>query len=230
MPLITKKEFAEKCGVTMPSITYAIKKKLVILARDGKRINTSNKQNAQYLKNQLAKKTDKEKTENKKTKTPSQKKTTTTATPRKPKTKPQDKKTKTASKKDQKPNVEKSDDGQLTLFELDRHRKEKDLEMKEINIQMKQLELRRLSGELIPSKLVQSVFEVFSNSMMESMKASAESFRVKFISMAKLKPEIGAKMQSELVDMINDGHRDALIQAQNELVKVFELAKQKNNV
>lgn len=236
MSLITKKEFAEKCGVTMPSISYAIRKGLIVLARDKKRINTTHKLNSEYLKNKIAEQKDKNKTPSKKTET-TQKKTRTpkkktpqkTTKTTKPKVSKENKKAKTPDKKPETPPEEDDDNGQLTIFELDRNRKKADLEMKEINIQMKQLELRRLSGELIPSKLVQAVFEVFSNSMMESMKNSAESFRVKFINQAKLKSDIGAKMQSQLVDMINDGHRDALIQAKSEMTKVFELAKQKNN-
>jgi hypothetical protein len=219
MAYLSKKSVAEKCGVKMPAITAAIKTKKLVLMKDGKRINTANKLNSEYFlfheKRLQDLKKEKEKKTNKKK--PPIKKLPVKKTPvRKPKTK-------TPPADDAPP---ENKDGQLTIYDLNKIHKEKEIQLKEINIENKKLENRRLSGELIPVKYVKLIVKIQSKSFIESYQNNLESFIIQFIGQNKITPKKGAQIKKQLIDFINKSHDESITQAQQKMAEAFELSKQ----
>ena len=228
MAYLSKKDFAEKCGVKMPAISAALKSKKLILMKDGKRINTRNKLNHEYflfhqkrledLKKQAEKKTAKKNVSKSKGKNQPDKKA--------PETSKKDTSQKRANQIRNGNNKNEDEPEQLTIFDLNKIQKEKDIELKEINIKNKILENRRLSGELIPVKFVKEIVKVQSKAFIDVYSNHAESFIIQFVGENKIGVKQAAKLKKQIVDFINTAHEQSITQAQQKMHEAFELNKQ----
>jgi hypothetical protein len=209
MPLYRKSQFAQLCKVDPGTITKAITAGKIILATDGERINTKKKQNQEFLEQKQKEARDREIKEQAKLE--------------RAKKMVQEMPAKAQAKEE----ADSMADDDVLEWDLDRKKKLRDIELKEMNIRLKKIEETRLKGELIPRAFVKQVFEIYNTAVTDSFKNAADTFRINLATQLKLKPKISAAMHKDLTDMINDAQEEAMVLAKAEMRRAFEAAKQK---
>jgi hypothetical protein len=186
MALMSKKEFAGKCGMKTKQLAVYIKRGKV-LVDDEEMIDDNNLQNVDFYKHHSSK----------------PKRTTEIKSEgvAKPKTKPVK-----ASKKEQREQSEKTE----TLYDLEKEKKSLDIETNRKRNELLSMELAKKSGKLIPTSDVKALFAQHSKSITVSFGQFIEGFLSEIGKRSKLNANQIAEMRGRMIVMLNQSVDEAV--------------------
>ena len=206
MPRYSRKEFIELCGIQHAYLTMNVKRNKVILNTNDE-IDTSLQINHDFLTKQVAKlkkkaldasiEPDQEKepeNENKKIPQPN------APTPNAPKVK----------KRPKRKDDEEIEKEALASYNLDRYKKQLEIESLENSNKIAQIKLDKLNGVLIPTDLVMVLFGQHSKSLTTAFHQASENFVVEMSAAYGVKKVDTARMRGELITIVNKAIKDSL--------------------
>lgn len=230
MARLTRKEFAELCGVSNAYVTQYIGRGKIIEEKfEGyrkKMIDTDNLYNKDFMSSRVLKATQE------KLKTVSAEKGLEVELKIKPKKKTPVKKTVLQRKvdvreesipvQDNDPELSGSD---ISGYDLDNLKKQRDIELKEVNIRINTLKEKKMMGDLIPKDLVQRMISQLSQSFLQTYTDKSEVFLVNASHRNKLSADATAELKGELIQMINIAHDKAITEAKKEFKTIVSDVK-----
>lgn len=202
MALMTRVEFAEICGVSYPHLAVYIKRGKVIEEKfkghKKKKIDTENLYNKDFY----------EKNKNK----------NSGSVPEKKKKVAQKSE---VVKSDPEPSTSVGDSG----YNLDQKKKQRDIELKELSIEQKRLEIDKTKGKLIPKDLVQRMISQLSQSFLQTYMEKSELFVIEVGHKNKLSADARAELKGQMIDMINNAHKNSIEEAKSEFRSIVGITK-----
>jgi len=200
MPVYTRPEFAEACGVTQSYVNNYISRKKIIVNKDNK-IDTSDPYNKLFFdKRQGVKKESKKKVERKR-------------------------KLEELPKESDPVSTEST-----TNFNLDRLKKEAELEKAELDIELKKVELAKKSGEVIPTDLVKNVIKNHVKSITLKFHQAADNYLSEISNETGMKGERLAYWRGALIDQINEASVEAVEESKKDVEHIVQEYSQKRGV
>jgi hypothetical protein len=106
--------------------------------------------------------------------------------------------------------------------QLDLEKKRLSIEKQREDLEKVRLEKRKLSGDMVPTESVRSIFALLGSSFQKATKSGVENLLSELFHRAKVDPAIAAEFRSRLVDVINESHEMGLQGAKKELVKIIQ--------
>ena len=100
-------------------------------------------------------------------------------------------------------------EGTQMVLQLDRKKKEADLEAAELNIEIKKIELAKKRGEVIPTDLATTVFRNHFKSVTKAFHQGANNFIATIAKRAGIPKDDLADLRGELIEIVNDSVKDA---------------------
>lgn len=232
MARLTRNEFAELCGVSNAYVTQYIGRGKIIEEKfEGyrkKMIDTDNLYNKDFMSSRVLKSTQE------KLKTVSAEKGLEVELKIKPKKKEPVKKIAPKEKEvvkkesvsvsvpDNDPELSGSD---ISGYDLDNLKKQRDIELKEVNIRINTLKEKKMMGDLIPKDLVQRMISQLSQSFLQTYTDKSEVFLVNASHRNKLSADASAELKGELIQMINLAHDKAITEAKKEFKTIVSDVK-----
>jgi len=205
MGLLTKKEFAEKCGIQTKVLSVYIKRGKVIVSGSGI-IDDTNLVNMQFVKNQEL-------------------------IPRK-KTRVSENEPVVLSEKPQKAQKrEKKNDNHTKLderFDLDTEKKKMEIEKLQRESRVAEAQHQKLMGKMLPTDPVKTLFIQTIKAYTVSFRQAAEKIIMEFAAINKMNRNDLAQMRGELISAINraaeDGNTESK-KAVNGIIREYSQAK-----
>lgn len=179
MALYKQADFAKKCGVTNAYVSVNKKRGKVIFTSDGY-IDDSEEENIYFMQKCIDKLS---KESNELESKPAQ--------------------SDADNKKSTKKSEEKKDGG-VSKSDLDRIKKELDIEKVKVDTRLQELKEQKIRGEVIPFVLVKQVLVTHTQSIVTSQKDSIEYLLINFSKEAKLTGAQLAKLRGTMVEHLND--------------------------
>lgn len=212
MPILSRKEILELCEKNKGSVAMAVKRGNLI-QDDSRKIDTSIEHNRIFLKKWLFDAFP-ENIANEKMKIISYNFSEEKKEPTPKKEKP----LKSTRRRNKEPeNKTESDSESLEVL-----KKRAELEFKKSQAELNQLKIKTLKGENIPTDLVVKVFSILGKSFLTSYKNGSKNFVQDVAHKTRMSIEDKSYMESELVKVINQSHKDSLDLAKKELRSVID--------
>lgn len=123
-----------------------------------------------------------------------------------------------------------TDTASASEFELNKLKKMREIESKEIEIRLKLLDEKKKMGELIPVDLVKNVVSTHSRSITTSFKDGLERMITVLTSKHKFTLEEVAELRSDMVKVINKGIDTAIDRSKKDLRKIINEFSQSREV
>jgi hypothetical protein len=95
-----------------------------------------------------------------------------------------------------------------------------DLEAKKMRLETQKLEARKLRGEMVPTELIASLFQLLGGSFQSVYKTNAENMLNELFHRAKVDPAIAAEFKGQLIEVINEAHSEAVDNVQDQLKRI----------
>lgn len=95
-----------------------------------------------------------------------------------------------------------------------------DLEAKKLRLETQILEARKLRGEMVPTELIASLFQLLGGSFQSVYKTNSENMMNELFHRAKVDPAIAAEFKGRLVEVINEAHSEAVDNVQDQLKRI----------
>ena len=230
MARLSRIEFAELCGVSNAYVTQYIGRGKIIEEKfEGykkKMIDTDNLYNKDFMSSRVLKATQE------KLKTISSEKGLEVELKIKPKKKEPVKKSTPKKKEVVKKesisvpdNDSESSNSDVSGYDLDNLKKQRDIELKEVNIRINTLREKKMMGDLIPKDLVQRMISQLSQSFLQTYTDKSEVFLVNASHRNKLSADATAELKGELIQMINLAHDKSISEAKKEFKTIVSDVK-----
>jgi len=202
MGLFSKKEFAQRAGVTTRYLSNYIRRGNIFLTDDGDFLDDSVPQNAAFLDRMSAKKTKVEKGKKKKT-------------------------THAAAAPVTDPAVTEKRNAR---FDLDLRKKELDIAKTERETELLAMNLNKKSGVLIPTDLVKALFSQHAKSMTVSFYQAVENLLVDISKKAHLTAEDLSNLRGKLKEIVNSAVDNSVEESKKTLTTMLaDFSDRKNS-
>lgn len=211
MPRFSKKEFIALAFINHQILGTAIRRGKII-PNNNNEIDTSLQINQDFLEKYVAK--HKGKAVEEKIKEVEKK---TIPTPKAPIPKADDVKPRNLSPADEE--IEKV---AIAKYNLDRIKKELEIDIQEQTIKINKIKLDKLNGVVIPTELVMVIFAQHSKSTTTAFHQAAENFVVEMASSYGVNKTDTAKMRGVLKDIINKGIKSSLEESKKQIDNIVD--------
>lgn len=257
MPIISKKEFADHCGMNTRALAVYIKRGKVLA--EGEEIDSDLPQNALFIQKRSTKKVihDSKKPPDGPETKPEKAKKEGTLQAGSPKNKKRDKGN---SKKGKRSNARKHSNTkhsvdksvykqvqhELTpeqiqekaraagdvreVFELDKKRKQADLAKSEEELELLRLKRAKSIGDVVPTDVIKTLIVLFSENIKNQYIESAENFLVIISQGKEFSSAEVSKYRSQLVLLVNRAVDGAIDSTKRNLKNIIEASSQKRGV
>lgn len=216
MPRYSRKEFIELCGIQHAYLTMNIKRKKVILNTNDE-IDTSLQMNEDFLQKQIAKQKKKVLALANDNEVGPEDKPKKVATPKAPTPKKPIVKRVVKSNEDEE--IEKE---AVQSYNLDRYKKQLEVEALENENKIKKIKLDKLNGVVIPTELVMVLFGQHSKSITTAFHQAAENFVVEMAGAYGVNKSDVAKMRGDLITVVNKAIEDSLEISRKSIDKIVD--------
>lgn len=195
MAFLSKKEFADKCGMTTGNLSNYITRKKVMLS--GEVINDAISPNKEFLEKWSGINNTKE------------------LEFKAPIIKDPERNLKGPNTKGK-----KSSDEELGWHELEKRKKALDIEKTFVETELLELKKGKMQGDNIPTSAVRDVFIRHNKSLLSHMKSGIENLIIEIESTAGLTSEQTGKIRGEMKTMLNTALNNAVNETQQDLVNI----------
>jgi hypothetical protein len=186
MPKLTKKQFADLCGMPTNRLAIYIQRKKIEV--EDNEIDINNEHNRLFLEKYAKKES--------------------YVSPKKEKKKPEP--TVIINLEPETISETPKERTNLTLTQLEREKKLADLQKVEVDTRIAKLREEKLMGQNIPTELVKGVVSQMSKSFVSKFKDGAENILISVSKMKGLSNEEMAKLRGELVAIINESIKSSV--------------------
>lgn len=207
MPIFSRREFAEQCGVTPTYITQYIKRGKIKLDSNGN-IDSSLPMNKDFM---LARASKPSKAKTPKKELPDKKKPKAPPSP-KEKVKPPNS-NQPAAGLDWTPDEIEA----MGKYQLEVQMKNLDLEKKEQEVEINKLKIQKLRGEVVPTDLVREVLKRHTKSLTTAFHQGADNFIMTITKISGMSREEMAGIRGELIEIVNKAVADAIDESKQEV-------------
>jgi len=187
MPIFSRIEYANECGVSKAYISVNVKRHKVVLDENGM-VNTANPFNADFL-------------EKRKNVVPKEIKVST------------NKQKKKLPKKVVVHEDQAISEVDLARYNLERHAKELDIKIKEQKVVENDLKIAKLRGDVIPADLVNIVFAQHFRNVTTSFHNAADNFIAVIVAKLEGKKDEVAFIRGELIGVVNEAVKDSIAES-----------------
>jgi len=118
----------------------------------------------------------------------------------------------------------------LTLTQLEREKKLADLQKVEVDTRIAKLKEEKLMGQNIPTELVKGVISQLSKSFVSKFKDGAENILISVSKMKGLSNEEMAKLRGELVAIINESVKTSVADGKKQVASIVAAYSQSRGV
>ena len=108
---------------------------------------------------------------------------------------------------------------------LDQQKKQAEIIRISVATEKLKLEIQRIRGQSIPTDLVQNVISALGQSFQTSYKNGSSLLVMNMAHQMRMSPEQEAKFKTELIELINESHRNAISDAKNSIKQIIQQTK-----
>lgn len=204
--MVSKKEFAEGCGIKTNRLAIYIQRGKVIVS--GEMIDDENEINQSFKTKRL----NSPKKNNEATKS--------NVTPTEPSRAPSEKaENETFSRQNTSPSSMQTDRA-LKKMDIDYEKKQKEIERLDQEMRLARLQEEKLLGKLIPTDMVKNLFAQHFKSVTLTFKQAADLIAVEFGKKAKIARNDQAELRGQLVTIINRAIEDGITESKRSLAHI----------
>lgn len=211
MPRYSKSEFIEIGFTTHKKLSTYIKRKKVI-PNSNNEIDTSLQINQDFLDKCIS-------LHEQKLQNVSEVKNKSISKPREPKTIPSPSKVKSRVISDEDKKIE---EGAVKSYNLERYKKQLEIESLESENKIKKIKLDKLNGVVIPTELVMIMFGHHSKSITTAFQQAAENFIVLMVQSYGVDKKTQAKIRGDLIAVINKSIKESLEISRNGIENIVD--------
>lgn len=108
---------------------------------------------------------------------------------------------------------------------LDQQKKQAEIIRISVATEKLKLEIQKIRGQSIPTELVQSVISSLGQSFQSAYKNGSTLLVMNIAHQTRMTPEQEAKFKTELIELINESHKNAIEDAKNSIKQIIQQTK-----
>ncbi|HBD94269.1 MAG: hypothetical protein US15_C0012G0016 [Candidatus Moranbacteria bacterium GW2011_GWF1_36_4] len=232
MALFSRKEFAELLGISPAHVTMYLKRNKLQQDDDNK-IDDTIPINADFKKRLLAKKNG-EKPEKKERQQVITKVKYVVLEDKRKQSQQQQQQSQSEPEPEQQPveqiKIKRKSDKNIGIYDIELEIKRADLEKKEQEIELNDWKIKKISGEVIPTDMVQIVFNQHCKSITTAFHQGVDNFIIEFAKKHEIDRNEIAKIRLTFIDIINQAILDSIKESKNAISNIIEEYSMKRGV